>query len=149
VRAVAEHNGSWAALGNRLAAELYHCRVLMDGVQDLPDNETRFVWLGRVGSAPGLPGANPSPDAGWKTAIVFWGAGSDQPGWLVSCLSALASQRVNLTRIESRPRKQSLGAYMFFADLEGGASAPAVAAGLAGLRKHVQVLRVLGSFPAA
>jgi len=56
---------------------------------------------------------------------------------------------VNLTRIESRPRKQGLGQYMFFADVEGRDAEPHVADALAALREHVEVLRVLGSFPAA
>ena len=45
VRVVAEHNGPWAALGNRLAAERYGCQVLRAGVEDVPDNETRFVAI--------------------------------------------------------------------------------------------------------
>ncbi|MBV9415544.1 MAG: hypothetical protein JO363_11255, partial [Solirubrobacterales bacterium] len=57
VRTVAEHDGPWAALGNRLAAERYQCLVLRGGVEDVPDNETRFVWLGPVGAAPGGPGS--------------------------------------------------------------------------------------------
>jgi prephenate dehydratase len=67
----------------------------------------------------------------------------------VRCLSEFASREVNLTRIESRPRKQGLGRYMFFLDLEGRDLEPRVADALAGLRGHVEVLRVLGSFPAA
>jgi prephenate dehydratase len=67
----------------------------------------------------------------------------------VSCLSEFAERDVNLTRIESRPRKQGLGRYMFFADLEGRDAEPHVAQALSGLRGHVEVLRVLGSFPAA
>jgi prephenate dehydratase len=66
----------------------------------------------------------------------------------VSCLSEFAAREVNLTRIESRPRKQGLGRYMFFADLEGRDSDPHVAQALKGLRSHVETLRVLGSFPA-
>ncbi|HEY2260703.1 MAG TPA: prephenate dehydratase domain-containing protein [Solirubrobacteraceae bacterium] len=85
----------------------------------------------------------------WKTAIVFWGVGSEAPGWLVACLSEFADRGVNLTRIESRPRKQGLGRYMFFVDMEGRDTEPHVAAGLEGLRAHVEALRVLGSFPAA
>ena len=153
VRTVAEHDGPWAALGNRLAARLYGARILREGVEDEAGNETRFVWLGPVGSPPGLPGL---PGAGldgggraWKTAIVFWGAGSEEPGWLVGCLSELASRSVNLTRIESRPRKVGLGRYMFFADLDGPGSDPAIAEGLRGLERRVEALRVLGSFPAA
>jgi prephenate dehydratase len=75
--------------------------------------------------------------------------GSEAPGWLVACLSEFADRGVNLTRIESRPRKQGLGRYMFFVDMEGRDTEPHVAAGLDGLRNHVEALRVLGSFPAA
>jgi prephenate dehydratase len=149
VRLVAEHDGPWAALGNRAAAELYGCVVLRSGVEDVADNETRFVWLGPVGATPGAPGEREPALGPWKTAIVFWGVGSEAPGWLVGCLSEFAQRDVNLTRIESRPRKQGLGRYMFFADLEGRDREPHVAAALDGLRSHVEVLRVLGSFPAA
>jgi prephenate dehydratase len=149
VRTVAEHTGPWAALGNRLAAERYGCVVLRAGVEDLPDNETRFVWLARTGSPPGAPGADQPARGPWKTALVFWGVGSEAPGWLVGCLSQFAARDVNLTRIESRPRKQGLGRYMFFLDLEGRADEPHVADALAGLAELVEVLRVLGSFPAA
>jgi prephenate dehydratase len=153
VRMVSEQDRPWAALGTRLAAELYGCQVLRAGVEDLADNETRFVWLARLaedGTRPraGLPGAGNSLGP-WKTAIVFWGIGSDAPGWLVNCLSEFASRGVNLTRIESRPRKQGLGRYMFFADLEGRDDEVPVREALDGLRAHVEALRVLGSFPAA
>ncbi|HEY8625346.1 MAG TPA: prephenate dehydratase [Solirubrobacteraceae bacterium] len=149
VRAVAAQDEPWAALGNRLAAERYGCQILRAGVEDVADNETRFVWLGPVGAAPGGPGDTQAPIGPWKTAIVFWGIGSESPGWLVSCLAEFAGRGVNLTRIESRPRKQGLGRYMFFADLEGRDSDPHVEAGLSGLRARVERLRVLGSFPAA
>jgi prephenate dehydratase len=149
VRAVAEHGGRWAALGNRLAAERYGCQVLRSGVEDVAGNETRFVWLGAVGAPPGPPGAGAGEPLGpWKTAIVFWGVGAEAPGWLVSCLAEFAERAVNLTRIESRPRKQGLGKYMFFLDLEGRDTEPHVAEALAGMRRHVEILRVLGSFPA-
>jgi prephenate dehydratase len=149
VRQVAAHDGPWAALGNRVAAERYGCHVLRAGVEDVPDNETRFVWLGPVGAAPGLFGDDREPLGPWKTAIVFWGIGSEAPGWLVGCLSEFASRDVNLTRIESRPRKQGLGRYMFFCDLEGRDSEPHVLDALEALRGHVEKLRVLGSYPAA
>jgi len=144
VRILVDHDGPWAALGNRLAAELYGCVVLRAGVEDGADNETRFVWLARKG------GRAESAESGgaWKTAVVFWGAGSEAPGWLVSCLSELSSRGVNMTRIESRPRRQGLGRYMFFVDLEGRVTEAAVNEGLAGVRTHVETLRVLGSFPA-
>lgn len=144
VRAVAEgeHGPRAAALGSRIAAEQYGCEVLRAGVDDVAGNETRFVWLARRGTPVGDHGP-------WKTAIVFWGVGAEAPGWLVRCLSEFAFRGVNLTRIESRPRKQGLGRYMFFLDLEGRDSEQTVAEALRALRGHVEHLRVLGSFPAA
>jgi prephenate dehydratase len=78
---------------------------------------------------------------------VFWGPGAEAPGWLVACLTEFASRKVNLTRIESRPRKQGLGRYMFFCDIEGSEREPHVAQALEGVRARVEALRVLGSFP--
>jgi prephenate dehydratase len=147
VRMVAEHDGAWAALGNRIAAERYGCEVLRAGVEDTPDNETRFVWLALADAAGWSPGAPERPLGPWKTAIVFWGVGSETPGWLVGCLREFADRAVNLTRIESRPRKQGLGRYMFFLDVEGRDSEPHVAEALAGVRDRVEALRVLGSYP--
>ncbi len=150
VRLVAAKEAPWAALGNRVAAERYGCHVLRAGVEDVADNETRFVYLGPAGAPPGGPALTEGAPLGpWKTAIVFWGIGSETPGWLVACLSEFADRDVNLTRIESRPRKQGLGRYMFFCDVEGRDTEPHVAAALAGLRGHVEVLRTLGSYPAA
>jgi prephenate dehydratase len=149
VRMVADHDGPWAALGTRTAADRYRCHVLRAGVEDVADNETRFAWLGRAGAPSGGPGPVGSASGPWKTAIVFWGLGSEEPGWLVGCLAEFAGREVNLTRIESRPRKQGLGRYMFFLDIEGRDVEPHVSEALAGLRARVEVLRVLGSFPAA
>jgi prephenate dehydratase len=140
VRQVAESGAPWAALGNRLSASLYGCEILEDGVEDMPENETRFVWLGRgrVG------GSGP-----WKTSVVFWGAGDDAPGWLVRCLSEFAFRGVNLTMIESRPRRMGLGHYMFFADLEGRETDDEVIGAIEAVRRQTERLRVLGSYPAA
>ena len=145
VRQVADGFESGAvAIGTRGAADRYGCVVLREDVEDDPGSETRFVWIARAGTRPdGAPGDR------FKTALVFWGAGSSGPGWLVRCLSEFAERSVNLTRIESRPRRQRLGEYMFFLDFEGSADDPAVAAAIEGLRGHADVVRVLGSFPAA
>jgi prephenate dehydratase len=148
VRLVSERiRHRWAAIGTRLAAELYGCTVLSSGIEDLAGNETRFVWLAPAGAPSGVPGSEARGP--WKTAIVFWGAGSESPGWLVNCLAELSSRGVNMTRIESRPRRQGLGRYMFFVDLEGRDSDANMIDALAALRAHVEVLRSLGSFPAA
>ena len=105
---------------------LYGCRVLAEGVDDDPDNATRFVWLAR--SARGVRRAA-RPTRAWRTSLVFAGAGDSQPGWLVRCLSEFASRGVNLTKIESRPRRGRLGHYRFWADVDGRAADAPVARG--------------------
>jgi prephenate dehydratase len=129
------------ALGSKLAAELYGCVVLAADVEDHPDNATRFVWLTPVDAA-----ADAGP--GTKTSVVFWGGGDESPGWLVGALREFSDRGVNLTRIESRPRRMRLGHYMFFADLEGDAAHPPVSEALAALRGRVEEIRVLGSYTA-
>ena len=131
-----------AAVGTRRAADLYEATVLALDIEDEDRNETRFVWIARGGT---------EAESGerFKTALVFWGAGSSGPGWLVRCLLEFATRGVNLTRIESRPRREGLGEYMFFLDVDGGLEQPAVAGAVEGLRAHADVVRVLGSFPAA
>ena len=146
VRTVAETDEPWAALGARTAARLYGCRVLADGVDDDPDNATRFVWLARQGAPPTGDLAAGRP---WRTSLVFAGAGDSQPGWLVRCLSEFASRGVNLTKIESRPRRGRLGHYRFWADVDGRAADAAVAEAIERLHTHCEEVRVLGSYPAA
>ena len=144
VRLVSESEEPWLALGSRLSAELYGCRILAADVEDHPDNLTRFVWLAPAGEA-----SPPAPGSRAKTSIVFWGAGDESPGWLVSVLAELADREVNLTRIESRPRRVRLGHYMFFADLEGGEREERIRGALEALRGRVEGLRILGSYPSA
>jgi prephenate dehydratase len=150
VRIVADVEKPWAALGTSLAAELYGCVVLEEGVEDLTDNETRFVWLARQGTSPATnPSGGKPPDGPFlKTSVVFWGL-SDSPGALVGVLQEFAGRGVNLSKIESRPRRQGLGRYVFFADLEGGQEDPPIAAALGAVRSAVETLRVLGCYPVA
>jgi prephenate dehydratase len=145
VRTVAAAGEPWAALGPRGAAERYGCSVLREGVDDDPDNATRFVWLARTGA--GTIGADDA-DA-WKTSVVFAGAGDLQPGWLVRCLSEFAFRGVNLTKIESRPRRGRLGHYLFHVDMDGRVDERTVADAVQALHAHCEVVRLLGSYPAA
>ena len=138
VRAVAEGEGRSAAIGSRLAADLYGAVVLAEGIEDHPDNETRFVWLAHADDA---PWENPT-----KTTIVFWGFNDVSAGALVGVLTELSSRGINLSKIESRPRRTGLGHYMFFADLDGAADDPHIAEALAALAARVKVMRVLGSY---
>jgi prephenate dehydratase len=148
VRAVASAGDPrQAALGNRLAAELYGGEILRADVDDDPDNVTRFVWLAKTERASELRDTVETGEAA-KTSIVFWGGGDEAPGWLVSCLAELSEREISLTRIESRPRRVGLGHYMFFADLQGSAADAPLAAAIDGLRGRCQEVRVLGSYRA-
>ncbi|HEX8854231.1 MAG TPA: prephenate dehydratase [Thermoleophilaceae bacterium] len=140
VRMVAAEDRPWAALGSRFAAELYGCQVLDEQVADSEDNVTRFVWL--------APSAEPADPDATKTSIVFWGFNDQSPGALVDVLRELADRNINLTKIESRPRRVQLGHYMFFADLDGAEHEPVIREALEGLRTRVETLRVLGSYSA-
>ncbi len=149
VRQVAQGaDGRTAAIGTRLAAELYGCTVIVEGIQDREDNETRFVWLARArdGEPPPL---RKRPRNRTKISLVFWGAGADRAGWLVRCLDEFAKRSINLTKIESRPMRERLGQYMFFLDLDGAAAQREIATALDGLREYCEQVRVLGSYPAA
>jgi prephenate dehydratase len=143
VRTIADLKRPAAAIGSRLAAELYDATVLAERIEDRPDNVTRFVWLAREEDA------GPPADGPAKTSIVFWGFNDATPGSLVSVLRELSDRDINLTKIESRPRRVSLGHYMFFADLEGGLQEPHIAESLEALGRRVETLKVLGSYAAA
>lgn len=140
VRAVVAAGRPWAALGAASAAALHGGVVLREGVEDEPDNITRFVWIAPAGTEPHGGG-------GWRTTLIFAELGADHPGALVEALEEFASREVNLTRIESRPLRRGLGRYMFFCDLEGAATDPPVAAAIAALRAKAEDVRVLGSYP--
>jgi len=141
VRMVGESVRPWAAIGARAAAELYGCVVLREGIEDEPDNVTRFVWIAPAGT---------EPAAGelWRTSLVFSELGADHPGALVEALQEFSSREVNLSRIESRPLRRGLGRYMFFVDAEGSLDDPAISEALTALRSKAESVRILGSYPA-
>ncbi|HVY96519.1 MAG TPA: prephenate dehydratase [Solirubrobacterales bacterium] len=140
VRMVSESSRPWAALGTRVAAELYGCEILREGVEDEAGNTTRFVWIAPAGTAA-------EGDGPWKTSLVFSELGADHPGALVDALREFSSRAINLTRIESRPLRQGLGRYMFFVDLEGAAGEKPVIEAIAALRTKAESVRILGSYP--
>ena len=142
VREVSVSDEPWSALGAASAARIYGCVVLREGVEDTPDNVTRFVWIAPAGTKPA--GGGP-----WRTTLVFSELGADHPGALVEALTEFSNRQVNLTRIESRPRRRGLGRYMFFIDLDGADDEPAVAEAIEALRRKAESVRILGSYPVA
>ena len=142
VRQVSESGAPWAALGSAAAASAYGCVVLRAGVEDEDDNVTRFAWLAPAGADP----APEDPDAAWRTTLVFYELGEDRPGALTEALAELSGRGINMTRIESRPRRSGLGRYLFFIDLDGRTGDATVDEGIEALRGQAETVRVLGSY---
>ena len=140
VRTVSESDRPWAALGAESAAQLYGAAVLRQGVEDVADNITRFVWIGPEGTI--ASGSGP-----WRTSIVFSELGEDHPGALVNALQVFSDREINLTRIESRPLRRGLGRYQFFIDTEGAADREPLGDAIDALRGKAENVRVLGSWP--
>jgi prephenate dehydratase len=140
VRRVGRVNRPWAAVGTRLAAEMYECHIVAEDIEDFEDNRTRFVFVARERAPQGLGGR-------YKTSIVC-GMDQDEPGSLLLILSEFAYRHVNLNKVESRPSKQALGHYVFFIDLDGSIEDTQVAQALKCLECKLPWLKVLGSYPA-
>ncbi len=131
---------STAAIGTSLAAKVYGLDVLAEDVEDHPENQTRFVAVGRHTIA--------APTGHDKTTLVVF-QHADVPGSLLSILQEFAARAINLTKLESRPTKRGLGDYCFILDLEGHVADELVADCLRNLKsKHAEV-KLLGSYPAA
>lgn len=134
----AEPQPNTAAIASALAAESYGLEVLVRNLEDLPFNYTRFFVLGL--SDP--PRQDPS-----KTSILF--TTGHEPGSLHAVLGELAERGINLTKIESRPRRNRPWHYLFYVDFEGHVDDPGVQNALMGILKRASLLKVLGSYPAA
>lgn len=123
-----------AAIASRRAADTYGMRVLMEDVQSVKNNITRFFVLSRQASN----------ERGSKTALAF--TTRNQPGALFECLKAFATHDVNITKLESRPWHGRTWEYVFYLDLDGDARDGKVAEALAVLRESASCVRIFGSF---
>ena len=128
-----------AAISSVRAAELYSARVVERGIEDVHNNQTRFVVLAREDHA--KTGRD-------KTSVCF-DFGSDAPGILYRTLGELAERDINLVKIESRPDRRSLGRYVFLIDMEGHREDSRVHEALEGLKSRASMFKVLGSYPMA
>lgn len=124
-----------AAIASRRAARLYKMRVLAEDVQTDWDNRTRFFLLEK--HAPPTEGAD-------KTSIAF--VTPNLPGALHRCLGEFASRGINLTRLESRPRRSRPWSYVFYADLDGGLDDPHMHDAIGALATTAGFVKVLGSY---
>lgn len=123
-----------AAIASRRAAETYGMGVLMEDVQSVRDNITRFFVLSRERGT----------GRGDKTALAF--TTKNRPGALFDCLRAFADNGVNITKLESRPWRGRAWEYVFYLDLDGDVEDERVAAALRALRESASCVKVFGSF---
>ena len=127
-----------AAIGTTLAGELYGLRMLFENIEDNPDNETRFLVIGRE------PARKSGDD---KTAIMFTTA--HKPGALAEVLDVFKENGINLTDIEKRPSKKVNWEYYFFIDAQGHADEAGMKKAIEEAKQHCLQLTVLGSYPRA
>jgi len=130
-----------AAIGPEVAADVYELKIMVNNVEDRPDNATRFLVVGR-----NLLAASGDDKT---TILVSTSDTAGGAGVLHNLLQPFAEQGVNMTRIESRPSQRKKWDYVFFIDIEGHAEEAPVSDALAKLEKNSSLFRVLGAYPKA
>jgi chorismate mutase/prephenate dehydratase len=113
-------------------------KIIARGIEDNPNNFTRFFILSREDS---------SPSGNDKTSIVF--STKDKPGTLYDALGEFARRKINLTKLESRPTRQKPWQYNFYLDFEGHREDRQAREALESLEKNSIFVKVLGSYPRA
>lgn len=124
-----------AAIASEWAARLYQVPVLIKHINDQPDNCTKFWILGKE-----------EHQHGSHTSLAF-SLPVNAPGALLRPLEIFAAAGINLSRIESRPTKRSLGEYLFFLDLEASSASDKTQSALKALENCTERLKIFGSYP--
>jgi len=127
-----------AAIGPRMAADLYGLKLIARNVEDEAKNTTRFLVIAQHDAA---------PSGKDKTSLVL--STRNVPGAMHDLLTPLAANQVSMTRLESRPARSGTWEYVFYVDIEGHQQDPNVARALAELKQKASFLKNLGSYPAA
>ncbi|MGC8480314.1 MAG: prephenate dehydratase [Acidimicrobiales bacterium] len=131
-----------AAIGPRIAGELYELIELASNIEDFSNNQTRFVLIAQSSTT-----ELPAPTGHDKTSVVCFQL-EDRPGSLLEIINHFASRGINLTKLESRPSKRAIGEYCFIIDFEGHYQDEAVRACMEDIRRGDAVVKWLGSYPA-
>ncbi|MDM8568315.1 prephenate dehydratase [Thiotrichales bacterium HSG1] len=125
-----------AAIASNTAAEIYQLDIIASRIEDEVNNTTRFAVLSHQ---------DVSSTGNDKTSLLL--ANPNKSGTLYHLLEPFAKNNVNMTRIESRPSRQGIWEYVFFADIEGHYTDENVANSLQALQKHTSLIKLLGSYP--
>jgi len=128
-------NQTLASIASQRAAELYNLPILAFPINDHPNNCTRFWVLALT----------PPTTTGGHTSLAF-SFKQNAPGALVQPLSIFSSRGINLSRIESRPSRRSLGDYIFFADVEAAIEDPRMQEAIEALAPLAETLKIFGSY---
>jgi prephenate dehydratase len=137
-----QQDGTTAAIASHRAAQLYNLPILASKINDYPENCTRF-WVVSQSEVEAIEQI--SSESASHTSLAF-SVPANMPGALVRPLQVFAQLGINLSRIESRPTKRSLGEYLFFIDLEADVKSAQMQSALAQLSTYTEILKIFGSY---
>jgi chorismate mutase/prephenate dehydratase len=120
------------------AVEIFGLKVCYENIEDLPDNTTRFVIIGKQDVA---------PSGNDKTSLLI--STKNIPGALLGLLQPLADHGISMNKIESRPAQGYKWAYVFFIDVDGHQDDANVINALNELKQQAALFKILGSYPKA
>ncbi|MHA2288223.1 MAG: prephenate dehydratase [Promethearchaeota archaeon] len=131
------NDSSYAAIGTEFAAKIYELKVMDSNIEDEKSNYTRFLILSKK--------ENPLKAEKMKTSIVF--ITKHVPGALYWVLKIFSDANINLSKIESRPRRKGKWEYIFFMEFEADKNDPEAAKALKQMKANVIWQKILGTFP--
>jgi prephenate dehydratase len=134
-----------AAIASKRAAELYDMAIIDEGIEDRRNNYTRFLVLSKKKKK--KDSKVNSHDGLYKTSIIF--SIRHAPGALFGILGEFAIRKINLTKIESRPTKETPWEYNFYVDFEGHLQNKAVHEALKSIKPKTSYIKILGSYKKA
>ncbi len=128
-----------AAIASSESAKKYGLRILKENIQDIKENYTRFIVIGKE---------TPHATGNDKTSLIIY-LKKNRPGALFEILEEFAKKGIDMTKIESRPTKKFLGDYLFHIDIKGHIENRIIIETLEIIKNKAGMLKILGSYPAA